>query len=100
MSITGPVGLPGALTAVHALEAAAEFIIGRGCWLHRDDFTSRFVTAGPDSSDPGTMLASIDWEAAITALDAGELPCSGGNAAPCAWRPASPPEPRSASATR
>jgi hypothetical protein len=24
------------------------------------------------------MLASIDWEAAITALDTGELPCSGG----------------------
>jgi hypothetical protein len=24
------------------------------------------------------MLASIDWEAAVTALDAGELPCSNG----------------------
>jgi hypothetical protein len=82
MTIPGPAGLPGALTAaaigIHTLEAAAEFIIGCGCWLHRDDFTSRFVTVGPDSSDAGTMLASIDWEAAVTALDAGELPCSGG----------------------
>ena len=82
MTIPGPDGLPGALTAgaigIHTLEAAAELIIGCGCWLHRDDFTSRFVAFGPDSSDAGTMLASIDWEAAITALDAGELPCSGG----------------------
>lgn len=82
MTIPGPAGLPGALTAaatgIHALEAAAEFIIGCDCWLHRDDFASRFVTVGPDSSDAGIMLASIDWEAAITALDAGELPCSGG----------------------
>jgi hypothetical protein len=82
MTISGPAELHGALTAGaignHTLEAAAEFIIGCGCWLHRDDFTSRFITAGPDSSDPGTTLASIDWEAAITALDADELPCSGG----------------------
>ena len=45
------------------------------------------------------MMASIDWEAAISALDAGELPCSTASAASCAWPPASPPEPRSASTT-
>src|ERR1700722_9986888 len=87
MTIPDPARLPGALTAsavgIHTLEAAADLIIGCGCWLHREDFTGRFVTAGPDSSDAGTMdagtmLASIDWEAAITALDAGELPCSNG----------------------
>ncbi|MGD0246842.1 MAG: hypothetical protein ABSB59_41830 [Streptosporangiaceae bacterium] len=82
MTIPGPADLPGALTAsavgIHSLEAAAEFIIGCGCWLHRDDFTSRFITAGPDGDDAGTMMASIDWEAAISALDAGELPCSNG----------------------
>jgi len=43
----------------------------------RDDF-ARFVHAGNSISDPGTELASIDWEAAITALDAGQLPSSGG----------------------
>jgi hypothetical protein len=79
MTIPGPADLPGALTAsavgIHTLEAAAELITGCGCWLHRDDFTSRFITSEPDTGDPGTMLASIDWEAAITALDAGELPC-------------------------
>ena len=44
-------------------------------FLHRADFTSRFVGT-PVSSD-GTSLAVIDWPAAITALGAG-LPCSGG----------------------
>ena len=105
MTIPGPADLPGALTAsavgIHSLEAAAELIIGCGCWLHREDFTSRFITAEPDTSDSGSMLASIDWEAAISALDAGELPCSNrASAASCAWPPASPPEPRSVSATR
>ena len=88
MIIPDPAGLPGALTAgaadIYALEAGTELIIGCGCWLRREDFTSRFITA-VDGNDQGTMLASIDWEAAI--------------AASCAWRPASPPEPRSASAT-
>ena len=81
MIIPDPAGLPGALTAgaagIYALEAGTELIIGCGCWLHREDFTSRFITA-VDGNDQGTMLASIDWEAAIAALDAGELPCSNG----------------------
>lgn len=81
MIIPDPAGLPGALTAgaagIYALEAGTELIIGCGCWLRREDFTSRFITA-VDGNDQGTMLASIDWEAAIAALDAGELPCSNG----------------------
>jgi hypothetical protein len=39
------------------------------------DFTSRFIEHGTSS---GTPMAAIDWGAAITALNAGELPCSGG----------------------
>jgi hypothetical protein len=74
--------LPGALSAcasgIHPLEAGTELIIDCGCWLHREDFTSRFITAGTSINDAGTMMASIDWAAAITALDAGELPCSSG----------------------
>jgi hypothetical protein len=82
MSVPGPADLPGALIAcaagIHTLEAAAELNIGCGCWLRRGDFTGRFITAAPDGGDAGAMLASIDWEAAIAALDTGELPCSNG----------------------
>ena len=63
---------------IHPLEAGTSLLIECGSWLHRNDFTSRFITAGPSISDGVTLLASIDWEAAITALHAGELPASGG----------------------
>jgi hypothetical protein len=36
------------------------------------------LEAGTSISDGVTLLASIDWEAAVTALHAGELPASGG----------------------
>ena len=49
-----------------------------GSWLHREDFTSRFITVGTCISDGAALLASIDWEAAVTALHAAELPASGG----------------------
>ena len=56
-------------------EAGVEMLIGHAVFLHRADFTSRFITT-PASSD-GTPLAVIDWPAVIAALD-GSLPCSGG----------------------
>ncbi len=66
--------LPAALRAgaegLYALEAATGLIIAHGTWLARDDFRS-FIHHGA-----GT--AAIDWEAAIDALHAGRLPCSGG----------------------
>jgi hypothetical protein len=37
-----------------------------------------FIQHGTSISDGTTPMASIDWNAAITALHAGELPCSGG----------------------
>lgn len=49
-----------------------------GTFIHRPDFVSRFITAGTSISDCTTPMASVDWDAAITALQAGELPCSGG----------------------
>jgi hypothetical protein len=58
-----------------ALEAACELLIGTG-WLHRDDFTRFIRTETLDAS--GTEVAEIDWQAAITSRDAGQLPCSGG----------------------
>jgi hypothetical protein len=66
--------LPAALRAgaegLCALEAGTGLIIAHGTWLERGDF-SCFIHYG-------TGTAAIDWEAAITALDAGELPSSGG----------------------
>jgi hypothetical protein len=61
---------------IHPLEAGTSLLIDCGSWLHRDDFTSRFITAS--ISDGVTQLATIDWETAVTALHAGELPASGG----------------------
>ena len=57
------------------LEAGVALLTGNRAFLHRDDFTSRFIQHGTSS---GTPMAAIDWDAAITALQAGELPCSGG----------------------
>jgi len=58
-------------------EAALELLISHGTFLHRDDFTGRFIEHGTSISN-GAVLAAIDWEAAVTALSCGELPCSGG----------------------
>jgi hypothetical protein len=57
------------------LEAGTELLIANGTFLHRDDFTGRFIEHGTSS---GTPMAAIDWDAAITALANGDLPCSGG----------------------
>ena len=61
-----------------SLEADAALLIDCGSCLHREDFTSRFITADTSISDGVTLLASTDWEAAVAALHAGELLASGG----------------------
>ena len=63
---------------VYPLEAGVALLISNGTFVHRDDFTRRFITAGASISDGTTPMAAVDWDAAITALNAGELPCSGG----------------------
>lgn len=55
---------------------AADLLISQR-WLHRGDFTDRFITIGPAAFDDRTT-ACVDWPAAINALDAGDLACSGG----------------------
>lgn len=65
-------------TGIYAAEAGVALLIANGTFLRRDDFTSRFITTATSISDGTTPMAAIDWDAAITALHAGELPCSGG----------------------
>lgn len=57
------------------LEAGVGLLIANGTFLRRGDFTTRFILHGTSG---GTRTAAVDWEAAITALAAGELPCSRG----------------------
>src|SRR5260370_8207436 len=57
-------------------EAAIELLICHDTFLRRGDFT-RHITTG-DHRGNGAAHAAIDWAAAATALDAGALPCSGG----------------------
>jgi hypothetical protein len=54
-------------------EAGVELLISHASFLHRADFTSRFISTPGD----GAGLAALDWPAAIAALD-DSLPCSGG----------------------
>lgn len=81
-------GLPAALRT-HAeglpcLEAAVELLIGQRSWLRRPDFADLCIDAGTSlshhrpSDTPGA--AFVDWDAARTALDARQLPCSTGEA--------------------
>jgi hypothetical protein len=59
-------------------EAGAVLLIDCGGWLHREDFTGAFIETGTSISDGTTLMAVIDWPAAIAALDAGDLPCGSG----------------------
>ncbi|MGH3224855.1 MAG: NUDIX hydrolase [Streptosporangiaceae bacterium] len=58
-------------------EAAAELIISHRSWLLRDDFTNQFILNG---DGPADGAAAIDWEEALAALRAGDLPCSSSEA--------------------
>ena len=60
---------------LYPLEAGTELLISNRTFLRRDEFTSRFISHGTSG---GTPMAAVDWDAAITALTSGRLPCSGG----------------------
>ena len=59
----------------YPFEAACELLIAT-CWPPRGDFAP-FITVGVSISDGITPMAAVDWAGAISALDAGLLPCSG-----------------------
>jgi hypothetical protein len=54
--------------------AAVELIISHQNFLHRDAFR-RIISTGASIST-GQPLATISWDAALRALDAGQLPCA------------------------
>jgi hypothetical protein len=59
---------------LYPLEAGVALLTASGAFLHRPDFTGRFI----DHATSGdTAMAAIDWKAAVTALGSVEL-CSGG----------------------
>ena len=73
--------LPAALRAhAHGIltaEAAVELLIANPPWLQRRDFVVNFI----DNLQPqpgNTPMATVNWATALTALDAGNLPCSSG----------------------
>lgn len=78
-----PPRLPTALRAhsqgLLAAEAAVELLIANRSWLGHHDFLDRYVdiTAGQTTDTP---MATVDWHAAITALDTAALACSAGEA--------------------
>jgi hypothetical protein len=70
--------LSAAARGLYVAEAAVDLLVGHGCWLERADFVDEFVETDPGLS--GTPMAWIDWPAAVAALAAGRLPCSGSEA--------------------
>ena len=62
-------------TGIYAIEAGVALLIANETFLHRDDFTSRFIEYGTSG---GTPVAAIDWDAATAALASGGLLCSSG----------------------
>jgi len=58
-------------------EAGTELLIRHGSIVHRDDFAA-FADTGTSISDGTTMMAWIDWDAALGALHDGQLPVCGG----------------------
>ena len=47
---------------LYPLEAGVALLISNGTFLHRDDFTSRFIDHGTSGTTP---MAAIDWDAAV-----------------------------------
>ena len=64
-------------TGLYPLEAGVGLLIANGTFLHRDDFTSRFILHDTSTAEDARM-AAVDWDAAAAALTAGELPYSRG----------------------
>jgi hypothetical protein len=71
-----PEALRACASGIYALEASAELLIAHAGWLDREDFTAAFIHTSRSLANPATDMAVIDWPAAMSALDTGQLPCS------------------------
>jgi len=60
--------------------AAVQLLTAHHYWLTRTGFTTAFIRAGR-SPLSGQVLAHVRWQAAARALAAGQLPCTGSEAA-------------------
>jgi hypothetical protein len=58
-------------------EAAVELLIGHRWWLRRRDFAGVAVKPGRNAFT-GTVVAEVDFAAAVAALESGVLACSSG----------------------
>jgi hypothetical protein len=58
-------------------QAGTGLLISHGSFLDRPGFAG-FIDTGTSISDGTTMMAWIDWDAALSALHEGQLPASGG----------------------
>ncbi len=47
---------------IYPLEAGVALLVSNGTFVHRPDFTSRFITIGTSISDGTTLMADIDWD--------------------------------------
>lgn len=56
-------------------QAAVELLVGHRLWLARDDFG---VYVESCRGFHGELIAAIDWQAVLAALEDGLLPCSSG----------------------
>lgn len=57
---------------LYVAEAAVDLLICHGSWLRRSDFRA-FINVGHSLSDETVLVASVDWESAMSA----DLPGSG-----------------------
>src|SRR5215467_2375746 len=76
--MTGPslaAALRSSAAGLYPAEAACELLIAVG-WPHREDFRP-FISTGVSISDGRAPMAAVDWRDAISALQAGLLPCCG-----------------------
>lgn len=60
--------------------AAVDLLTGHGIWLHHSAFRQH-IHLPPQQTAGAVPMAYVDWTTTVAALQAGQLPCSGSEAA-------------------